>query len=516
MNLRPALFTASAVFLAVLVAARAAQTLPDPTNRVPEAASRTAEPSTRPAEPVSTTTEHTLTVGTTTYRYAARPDFITLRDDTGKPLARFFHISYTLLEPKVPVEQRPVTFVFNGGPGSSSVWLHLGAVGPRRVVMTDAAVPPPPPGRLESNPDSWLPATDLVFIDPVGTGFSRAEPGVDASQFYSVDGDVSSIAEFIRIYLSRNQRWASPKYLAGESYGTTRAAALSLHLSRRQGIDLSGIILVSTVLEFATIRDVEGNDLPMKLFLPGYTATAYHHRRLPAELLSRPLEDVLAEAERFAVTTYAQALAAGFTLPQAELDAVAAEYARLTGLPRDVVVRNHLRVAPRRFFSALLADQLKVVGRFDGTITGFDSDPGGVTPEYDPSYTAYQGAYTSAINAYLRGELKFESEQRYEVLAGLPWTFPQGQFVNVAGQLADAMVQNPHLRVLVASGYQDLATPYFAARYTLQRMLLPPEGRSRVTVREYYGGHMMYHHAESLRRLGEDVRQFIESAAEAP
>lgn len=474
------------------------------------------QPDTRPVEPVARTTHHTLDASGRTFRYAARPDFIVLRDDAGKPLAKFFHVSYTLTEPAISTERRPITFVFNGGPGSSSVWLHLGAVGPRRVVMTDDAVPPPPPGRLVANADSWLPATDLVFIDPVGTGFSRAEAGVEAAQFYSVDGDVSSIAEFIRVYLSRNGRWASPKYLAGESYGTTRAAALALHLSRRQGIDLSGIILVSSVLEFATIRDVEGNDLPMKLFLPSYTATAYHHRKLADELMARPMTEVLAEAERFAVSAYAQALSQGVTLPPDELRAVAQMYARLTGIPVDLVLRNQLRFSPRRFFSALLADELKVVGRFDGTITGFDSDPGGVVPEYDPSYTAYQGAYTSAINAYLRDELKFETEQKYEVLAGLPWTFPQGQFVNVAGQLADALVQNPHLRVLVASGYHDLATPYFAARYTLRRLLLPPEGHARVTVREYYGGHMMYHYGESLRRLGHDVRQFIEDAPAGP
>lgn len=480
---------------------------------VSAAFAQSTEPATRPTtEAVSRTTTHELVVGQTTYRYEVRPEFITLRDDAGKPLARFFHTSYRLIDPATPVDERPITFVFNGGPGSSSVWLHMGAVGPRRIVMAEGAVPPPPPGRIEPNPDSWLPATDLVFVDPIGTGFSRAEPGVDTSQFYSVDGDVSSIGEFIRLYLARNNRWASPKYLAGESYGTTRAAGLSLHLSRRQGIDLSGIILVSSVLEFATIRDVEGNDLPMKLFFPGYTATAYHHRKLPADLQAQPIEAVLAMAERFAVTDYAQALSAGATLPEAELDRVSAEYARLSGLPQAMVKRNGLRVSPRRFFSALLADELKVVGRFDGTITGFDSDAGGVTPEYDPSYTAYQGAYTSAINAYFRNELQFETEQRYEILAGLPWSYPQGQFVNVAGQLADAMVQNPHLRLFIASGYHDLATPYFATQYTVNRMVIPPASREKVVVRNYYGGHMMYHHDGSLQKLGEDVRAFIDAA----
>jgi carboxypeptidase C (cathepsin A) len=467
-----------------------------------------AAPTTLPsAKPTSIT--KTLTVGDKTYTYDAKTDFIFLRDDAGKPQARFFHTSYTLTDPKTPPRDRPITFVFNGGPGSSSVWLHLGAVGPRRIVMNDNALPPPGPGQLADNLDSWLPASDLVFIDPIGTGFSRAEPGVDPQRFYSVDGDVTSIGEFIRLYLARNNRWSSPKFLAGESYGTTRAAALSFHLSRRLGIDLSGIILVSAVLEFSTLRDEEGNDLPYTVFLPSYTAVAHHHKKLPPDLQSQPLEAALKRAESFALGEYALALMQGANLPPEKSAAVASELATLTGLPADYISRNNLRIPPHRFFKQLLGDRRLLIGRFDGTITGFDQDPGNSRGEFDPSYTAYFGAYTSALNHYLRDELTHESELRYDILAGLPWQYPQGTYVNVATQLSDAMIQTPSMRVMVASGHHDLATPYFATRYTLSRLNISPELRKNIALHEYFGGHMMYHYPAALKQLGLDARAFI-------
>jgi carboxypeptidase C (cathepsin A) len=467
-------------------------------------------PATMPSAGKATT--HSVTVAGKEISYTAQSDFLVTKDDQGKPLAKFFHTSYTL--PGADPSTRPIMFIFNGGPGSSSVWLHLGAAGPRKVVVGDDALPPPPPGKLADNPDSWLPAADLVFIDPVGTGFSRPEPGVDGRQFWSVDGDVNSLSEFIRLYLAKHNRWGSPKFLAGESYGTTRCAGLSNRL-REEGIDVSGVVLVSAVLEFNTISGGPGNDLPLHLFLPSYTASAYFHKKLPADVQAMKLEDVLKESEAFAAGDYPQAIAAGATLPKDKHDAIAAKLHRLTGLSPEYIERSDLKVHPHRFMKELLADQRKIIGRYDATITGYDADPINDGPDFDPSYSAYLGPYTSAFNNYLRNELKFETDQKYEILAGLPWSYPQGSYVNTAVSLQQAMTENPHLRVMVCSGWQDLATPYFATQYTLDRLNLSPESRAHLSSKHYFGGHMMYHHPDSHRQLGEDVRAFIVSSTGA-
>lgn len=471
----------------------------------PQAPSTTTSPATLPV------TGSVIQVAGREFRYTAKPDFIQLKDDAGKPLARFFHTTY-MLDGTKPAD-RPITFVFNGGPGSSSVWLHLGIAGPKRVVINGNALPPPPPGRLEENADTWLTDTDLVFIDPIGTGFSRPEPGVDGKQFYSLEGDISSIAEFVRLYLVKNNRWASPKFLAGESYGTTRAAGLSSFLAQRHGIDVSGIILISSVLEFNTIRDTEGNDLPDVLFFPSYVATAYHHKKLAPEMLALPIEQVLQQAETFATSEYLPALAAGASLTADKRKDIVAKLARFTGLTADYIDRANLRVAPARFMKQILSADRKIVGRFDATITSPDPDPNAATPGFDPSYSAYLGAYTSSLAQYFRSELSVDNELKYNILTGLPWTYPEGEYVNTAASLATAMTQNPHLRVLVASGYQDLATPYFATEYTLGRLNLPDEARKRLSVKEYFGGHMMYHYPESRRKLSGDIRYFITTSA---
>lgn len=490
------------ILLSVLLASTAfAQPFPRPEAK-PDAAKAwpTSMPSTRPIS-------KEIAIGGNTLHYTARPDFITLLNDEGKPQARFFHTSY-VLEGQDP-NTRPITFIFNGGPGSSSIWLHMGAIGPRRVMIGDDGLPPPAPGKLVDNLDTWLPASDLVFIDPIGTGFSRAEPDVDASRYYSVEGDVASIGEFIRLYLAKHKRWGSPKFLAGESYGTTRAAGLSNYLSRQLGIDLSGIVLVSSVLEFSTISAAEGNDLPNVLFLPSYTAVAYVHKKLSPELQAKKLPDLLAEVEAFALGDYARALADGANTSAEKKKEIAAKLSAMTGLPEAMFFKNRLKVGPWRFEKALLADSQKIIGRYDGGVTGFDADPASADPAFDPSYTVYQGAYTSAFNNYVATELNYQTEQKYEVLAGLGWKMPEGRYLNVATQLTDAMTTNPNLRVMVASGYQDLATPYFATAYTIARMNLSPEARARLISQHYMGGHMMYHYPESRKKLGEDARAFI-------
>lgn len=466
-----------------------------------------------PKDEALSTTRHQVTIGGEAIAYVATAGRMTLRDYEGKPKARVFFVSYTREGVEDP-GSRPITFAFNGGPGSSAVWLHLGALGPRRVVLGDEGEAVPPPYRLVDNESSWLDLTDLVFVDPVSTGYSRPFEGEEARQFHGLEEDVSWVGEFVRLYLTRHRRWSSPKFLAGESYGTTRAAALSDHLQDSLGMNLNGIALVSTVLDFSTIRFDQGNDAPYWLFLPTYTAVAFHHRRLEPALL-QDLQRTLREAETFARTEYLQALGRGTDLPPAEAEAVARRLARYTGLSLDFVKRANLRISGGLFQKELLREQGKIVGRFDGRYLGDDPSDVGASPQYDPSYAAVQGAYTGAFNDYVRRELGFESDQPYEILTGRvhPWSFPaNNRYVNVSERLRDALVKNPGLHVLVASGYFDLATPYFAADYTVSHLGLDPERRARVSQTYYEAGHMMYLRKSDLVRLKADAATFYEGA----
>jgi carboxypeptidase C (cathepsin A) len=358
-------------------------------------------------------------------------------------------------------------------------------------------------------------ATDMVFIDPVGTGYSRALPGEDPKQFYGVDNDLRWVAEFIRLYTTRNQRWPSPKFLAGESYGTTRAAALSEHLLEREGIALNGVVLISTVLNFQTISFTEGNDLPYVLFLPSYTAIAHYHKKLAPELQADRAK-AMKEAERFALNEYTTALAAGATLSADQRAEVARNLARLTGLPLDVVRKANLRIDSNLFRKTLLVDQEKVVGRFDGRLAGYDPDPLGRRPDHDPSFNQFFAAYAGAFNDYARRLLKYESDVPYDVLTGRvhPWDFTRGNdgYLNVADDLEQAMRKSPHMRLLVCSGVCDLATPYLGAAYTLSHMRLSPDLRKNVSETFYAGGHMLYHESVALRQLHDDVTKFIRAS----
>ncbi|MEZ6196641.1 MAG: peptidase S10 [Planctomycetota bacterium] len=440
-----------------------------------------------------------------------------LRDDAGKARAEVFHVAYTVPAPEG--EPRPVTFVFNGGPGSSSVWLHLGAVGPKRVLMTDDGAALPPPGRLVDNPFTWLIESDLVFIDPVGTGYSRPAEGVSGKEFWGVDEDVSSVGDFIRLWVTRNQRWTSAKFLAGESYGTTRAAGLSGYLQENLDLYVNGICLISPILDFSTARFDVGNDLPYPLFLPTYVATAFHHGRLDEEL-QRDLGATLARAESFALGEYWSALALGDRLGEERRRAVVAEYARLTGLPADFVERAGLRVTMSRFTKELMRDAGKTVGRLDSRYLGIDRDGNDAAPDYDPSLSAITGPYTAALNAYVREELGFVCDREYRILTGAvqPWSYDRAKnrYLNVAETLRAAMTRNPALRVWVASGRFDLATPYFAMDYTLSHMGLDPTLRGNVRSTFYDAGHMMYVHRPSLEALQRDWQSFLRTVPRLP
>ena len=461
------------------------------------------------------TTHHSVTIGGQTINYTARAGTIIMRDEEGKPRASFFFTSYT--KDGADPARRPITYTFNGGPGSSSVWLHMGAFGPKRVVYADdEGHAAKPPYRTVDNEGSILDVTDLVFIDPVTTGYSRAIPFSDANKFHGVDSDIQSVGEFIRLWTTRYSRWASPKFLAGESYGTTRAAGLSGWLGQ-QGFYLNGIVLISSILNFETASFDSANDLAYELFLPTYTAIAWYHKRLPSDLQSGTLEHAISESEQFALGDYTHALMQGDRISDQERRDVTAKLARLTGLSPTYIEQTNLRVNIGRFDKELLRAQRRTVGRLDGRFIGIDKDSAGENDEADPSYSAIFGEYTAVINDYVRRELKFDTDLPYEILTGKvrPWNYDRAQnrYVDVAETLRGAIAQNPFMKVFVANGYYDLATPFAATRYTFARMQLDPDLRKNISMDYFETGHMVYIDRKAQARLKKDVDEFIRANA---
>ncbi|QIF05093.1 peptidase S10 [Roseimicrobium sp. ORNL1] len=463
--------------------------------------------------PETSTTKHTIVLSGVRMEYTATAGTLPIRDAEGKTKAEIFYIAYTK-DGLNDLSQRPVTFSFNGGPGSSSVWMHLGLLGPRRVKLQDDGSAVPPPYQLVDNEYSLLDETDLVFIDPVGTGYSRATKPEDAKLFFGLAEDARSVAEFIRLYVTQNTRWASPKFLIGESYGTTRAAALSGELANKHRMNLNGIMLVSTVLNFQTIWGGEGNDLPHVLYLPSYTATAWHHRKLPEDLQKLPIQDVLKQAEAFAVGEYLQAIMLGAALPDEQRKAVLEKMARFTGVSADWLDRANLRPGLERFSVELLRDRRLQVGRFDSRYTGHVRNGLASSAEGDPSGDAFFAPFASTFNHFIRTELKYIDDQPYEILASLgKWNWgAENDFVNVAETLAVAMTRNPFLKVHVSCGYTDLATPYFASHYTFKHLNVAPEISKNITIDDYYAGHMMYLNLPDLAKQRTDLGKFIRAA----
>ena len=455
--------------------------------------------------------DYTVTTGTIILKEEAEEEEKSAGE---KPKAAIFFIAYTMdgVEDK---SQRPVTFSFNGGPGSSSVWLHLGLLGPRRVYLEDDGSAPPPPYRLVDNEFSLLEDTDLVFIDPVSTGYSRAVPGEKPKEFHNFKKDIESVGNFIRLYTTRYGRWTSPKFLIGESYGTTRAAGLSGYLHEKQGMYLNGLMLISSILNFQTARFVTGNDMPYILFLPTYAATAWYHKRLPADL-QEDLNRTLDEVKEFAMGEYTLALMKGAELPAGEKATIVTKLARYTGLSEEYIEQTNLRVNIFRFIKELLRDQRRTVGRLDSRFTGIDRDAAGESIEYDPSHTAIFGPYAATLNDYVRGELAFESDTPYEIMVNLweSWGYEehQNQFVDVAETLRKAISLNPNLKVFVANGYFDLATPFLATEYTFNHLELDPELQKNISMAYYEAGHMMYVHRPSLAKLKDELSAFLASA----
>ena len=465
-------------------------------------------------------TRHQITIGGEALSYTVTAGTVVLKEETDRekdyegetPKAQFFFVAYVKDGEENPAA-RPLTFSFNGGPGSSSVWLHMGLLGPRRVVMTEEGGLPKPPFQLTDNEYSLLDTTDLVFIDPVGTGYSRPADGEKGKQFHGFKKDIESVGDFIRLYTTRYNRWLSPKFLIGESYGTTRAGGLSGYLQERHGMFLNGIMLVSTVLDFGTIDFTPGNELAYVLFLPSFAATAWYHGALQD---AGSLEDLLAEVEAFAVDEYAPALLKGAALPGEDRAAVIEKLARYTGLSAEYLRRSNLRVPDLRFFKELLRSRARTVGRLDSRFLGIDKDTLGENTYNDPSYTNVIGPYTAGMYDYVRRELRFEKDMPYEIITGKvhPWSYAEheNQHVYVGETLRHAMSINPHLKVFIANGYYDLATPYFATEYVFNHLGLDESLRGNLSMAYYEAGHMMYIHQPALVQMKQDLAGFIDQA----
>ena len=473
-----------------------------------------AEKERAPKDEPPVVTHHEIQVGGKTLRYTATTGYMPIRnEESGEVEANIFFVAYTL---NGAAPKRPLMFSFNGGPGSASIWLHLGAIGPRRVKMLPGGEMPQPPFELVDNEDTWLDHTDLVFIDPVGTGYSRAVKKDLGKKFWGVRGDISSIAEFIRLYLSHNQRWTSPLFLVGESYGTTRAAGLSGYLVDH-GIALNGVVLISSVLNFQTLEFTRGNDLPYILFLPTYTATAWYHKKLPADLQQRDLASVLTEAQQFAAGTYATSLGKGDSLTAQERQTLIDQVSRFTGIDRSVVDFNDARLEQGVFSRELLHNQKLTVGRLDSRFIGDDiSRVRGEGRFFDPSMSAIRPPFTATFNNYVRTELGFKSDLEYYVLGGgvgeWDWGSAGEGFPDTSEALRLAFVKNPYMKLFVANGYYDLATPFFATQYTLDHMNLTPAQHQKISLGYYDAGHMMYIKSDSLTRLKKEVGGFLNSA----
>ena len=475
-------------------------------------------------EPVLSVTFHEITLGGQVIKYKATAGYMAMKDaKTEKTKANLFFIGYTKIgtdDDKLDLTKRPVTYSFNGGPGSASIWLHMGALGPKRIAMTEKGESLPPPYKMIDNDLCWLDQTDLVFVDPVSTGYSRAATGEDPHQFHGFNEDVASVGDFIRLYTTRNSRWPSPKFLIGESYGTTRASALSDYLQDRYGLYLNGVTLLSSIMNFETARFTPGNDLPYTLFLPTYAAGAWYHTRLGAAYAGADLPTVLKAAEKFVQEKYAPALMRGDALGAAEKAALAKEEAALIGLPEAFVLQRNLRIDIFTYTTKLLEDQDRSVGRYDNRLTGIRYAPGSAgRQEFDPSYEAVYGAYTACFNDYVRRELKYESDLPYNALTGevQPWSYNnvQNQYLNTAEMLHQAMSRNTSLKVWIANGHFDLATPYFATDYTVRQMGLDPAVRGNISLTFYEGGHMMYMVPSELAKLKADAVKFYDATLKA-
>lgn len=462
-------------------------------------------------------TQGSVTINGKTIHYTATAGSILLRNDKNQPTASMFYVAYT--KDGANAKTRPVTFLYNGGPGSSSIWLEMGAFGPVRIVVSDAKPTPPPPYDIVPNQYSLLDKSDLVFIDAVSTGYSRVVGKATGKDFWGVDQDVASFGQFIKRYITENNRWNSPKYLLGESYGTTRSANLADWL-QGQGVALNGVVLQSTILNYGDT--MAGTDLEYITYLPSYAAIAWYHNKLPNK--PAKLAPFLEKVRSFARGEYADALFQGSSLPQAQYNDVLAKLHQYTGLSNQFLKNTNLKVSPTQFRAELLRDEDRILGRYDARYEGINSDNAQAFPEYDPSDTSIGPAYTAAWSWYIANKLKYKTNETYRVSGGsvirnwdwhhrLPGrrTFRTPPLPDVAANLGDAMRKNPHLKVFSANGYFDLATPFFKTEYDLNQLNLPPTIYKNIHFHYYPSGHMIYLHVPALAQYKADLAKFYDA-----
>lgn len=469
-------------------------------------------------EAQSSVTQHHFSAGGQSFDYTATAGTLIVRDDEDKPVASIGYVAYTR-RPARAGELRPVMFAFNGGPGSSSLWLHMGALGPERVAVSDPEPTPNAPYRTVPNAFGVLDKSDLVMIDPVGTGLSHAVCNRRDEEFWGVDPDIDSVSRFIAQYVSDNDRWTSPKYLLGESYGTTRAAAIVNYLREKRSLEFNGLILVSVATDIEAIfAELPGNDRPYSVYLPGYAAVAWYHHALPQQ--PPALEPFLAEVRAYALGPYTQALIKGDALTDAERDAVAQQLHAYTGLSVEYLKYANLRVSEVEFAHELLKTERKTVGRLDGRFVGPTQDQLAKEADYDPQSAAIGAAFSAAFLDYYHGALKFGQGVTYHTTnfgIGEKWKWThktaEGEqpIVNSDVDLAQALVQDVNLKVLVLCGYYDLATPFSATEYVLSHLGVPPAASARIQLKYYEAGHMMYVHPPSLAKMKHDLDEFIDS-----
>ena len=453
-------------------------------------------------------TQHDITVGGKKLAYTVTAGKLPVQNDAGETEAQMFFVAYTAPS-RSPGIKRPLMFIFNGGPGASAVWLHIGAVGPRIVRMLPDGRMPTPPFYIEDNTSTWLTWADLVFIDPIGTGYSRAVKPDQTKKFTTVQGDLDSVGRFIRLYLGRYERWGAPIFLVGESYGAFRAAGLSEYLLDH-GIALNGIILISSVINMQTLSFDQGNDLPYTLFLPSYTATAWYHHKLSPQFQS-DLDKTLAQAESWATTEYTEALVLGDTLPTEKRREIAAKMAEFTGLDTVFINNHNLRINSRSFAKELLRDRQQLVGNMDSRFIAVDLEPSN-HHGFDPTVTTIRPPYTDAFNQYIRTELGYKSDLEYYVLGGgighWDWETKSG-YADTSENLRNSFAKNPYMKLFVAMGLFDLATPHLSSIYSLNHLGLPPTLQKNITTRRYRAGHMMYLDSASRAQLNQDVMTFV-------